>query len=192
VIGLTLYRVVDLWGNVDFLLTKIEGLRSTTMGVWAALLSGLIAVVTSLNWGLVQLLLYLAGIGWILLASAPRTQGPEQLSLPEAPPAPKRRDPQQLKEAVAKLLLKAVEHGATLAQGGDWDAMFRWDGNTRALVVAIWGEQTGNHYGDARGAYPLSPYEVVRVRLERLRDLGRRLEFDDPPIRPDFDPEQWT
>jgi hypothetical protein len=188
---LTLYRIVDLWGNVDFLLTKIEWLRATSTGLWAALLSGLIAVVTSLNWNVVQLVLYLAGIGWILLTSAPRSREPEQLPLPEAPPAPKPRDLQQLKQAVARLLLKRIEHGETLAQGGDEAAMERWDRDTQLLVMAIWGEEARARYADERGYHFYRPVETIALRLERLRDLGRRLDFDDPPIVPDFDPEYW-
>lgn len=183
VVGLTLYRVIDAWGNLDFPFTKFEWLQAIGVSIWSA--------VTSLNWNLVQVLLYVSGIAWILLTSSPYRAEPLQLTLPEPKEKLRRRDPAQLKNAVLQLLLRAIKHGEVLVHSDTVSLAAKWDQKNVAMIRAAWGDDEVKRYLNEDGYRVYSIQDMLAVRIEKLKDIGRRVEFDDPPIHQDFVPEQW-
>jgi hypothetical protein len=185
-----LYRLVDAWGNIDFLLNKFEILKTAGASLWATIVSASAWAVTAFNSNVIQALIYLAGIAWILLTSAPRETGPVQLSLPD--PLPGKPNPKEQRAAVERLLTRAIRHGETLIHSDDVAAVVRWDRKTLSLIDAIWGADERNRYANMSGySQFVTLNQTVEVKIERLRDLGRRLEFNDPPIRSDFNPGNW-
>jgi hypothetical protein len=187
-----IWRGIDAWGNVEFVFSKAEGVRSAFSSGVGAIKSFFAENVSASG---IQWVLLIGGLAWVFIAatrvapSGSRSESPQlELSLSTT----KRRDPKKVMAGVAQLLVKTIRHGDTLSRGDDRAAMRRWDENTLALVSAIWGAATAEQYSDLSGyVYMLSQAEVLAIRIARLQDWGRRLEFNDPPILESFIPEQW-
>lgn len=192
-IGFGAWHILSAWSNVDFLLTKVQVLRDLVLGVSGTVIQTVVAAFSHLNWNLVQAILYLFGIGWILLTSAPGKPAAAEISASAtvaAEPKVKRRSPKELKKAALDLLLKALKHGEVLHQSDDWDLAQQWDLRNTRLIRAAWGEAELKRYLDDTGYRTYSAADLIAIRMNKMRDIGRRLEFDDPPIQSDFVPEQ--
>ena len=193
-----LWKAIGVWGDVDFLLSKLAQARSwfgaipSVAAIRAALAEHLTAVV--LQWSLL-----IAGLVWLFIATSSRTGVPEsarsesQQGAAPVLPTPVARRPKQraeLEREVGKLLTRAYKHGEVLLHSNDWTLARRWATQTHGMIYAAFGQEEAERFNNVDEGFSYEgPFHVMQQRLAKIADLGRRFPFTK--VRDDFEPERW-
>jgi hypothetical protein len=196
------YLSIDVWGNYDFISGKVpqirESVAATAASVVTVLLSG-----TFFN--VVTAAMLISGGIWMLVSGMRRgdqvrtersvaTSVPPESPVPSpslAPRALSQRQREQRKLAATAYLTRLFNEGKALSESNADSELFRsWDTRTVGFVRAAYGEAEVTRYLNTSERPLYTVPEVIDWRLQKLAELGRRLEFTE--LREDFDPTRLT